>query len=177
MFVVLNGLFFVVVLASALVASFVFVLPPLEEGTSVIQNGLFGDSWVLTFLFIFFSNLILSAFLVVTLPGLAFFVLSCLLLSYRSVFWGSLLAFSPISQFLAALPTIVLEGEAYVIAAVAGTTLGLSWFKPNWVFRGESLSRREALVRAFKECFSLYFWVVLVLFVAAIVETLTIYLL
>jgi uncharacterized membrane protein SpoIIM required for sporulation len=175
-FAFLNSLFFVVVLVSALVASFVFVPPPLEEGVAWVPKGLFGGNWVLTFLFIFFSNLVLSAFLFVTLPGLGFFGLSAVLLSYRGVVWGFLLAFTPTFQFLAALPTIVVEGEAYVLAAVAGTALGLSWLKPNWAFRMENVSRKEALEKAFRECVCLYVWVVVVLFVAALVETLTLYL-
>jgi hypothetical protein len=177
MFAFLNGVFFVVVLVSALVASFVFVPPPHEEGVAWVPSGLFGENWVLTFLFIFFSNLVLGALLVVTLPGLAFFVLSAVLLSYRGAVWGFLLAFTPTFQFLAALPTIVLEGEAYVMAAVAGTVLGLSWLKWEWVFRGENLSRKESLTKAFRECLCLYFWVVVFLFVAAAAETLTLYLL
>lgn len=163
MFAFLNGLFFVVVLVSALVASLVFVPPPLEEGVVWVPSGLFGGSWVLTFLF-------------VTLPGLGFFGLSAVSLSFRGVVWGFLLTFTPTAQFLAALPTIILEGEAYVLAAVAGTVLGLSWLKPNWAFRRENVSRREALGKAFRECVHLYVLVVVVLFVAALVETLTLYL-
>lgn len=118
----------------------------------------------------------MSAFLVVTLPGLVFFGLSAVLLAYRGAVWGFFLAFSPSPLFLAALPTVVLEGEGYVLASVAGTVLGLSWFKPDWTFRGETVSRREALRKAFKECFYLYALISVVLLVAAVVETATLYL-
>lgn len=175
LFVFLNGLFSVAVFVSALVASFVFVPPLLGEGFEV-PSYLLSESWVLTFLFIFVWNLVLSAFLVVTLPGLAFFGLSAVLLAYRGVVWGFFLAFTSTPLFLAALPTVVLEGEAYVVAAVAGTLLGLSWFRPDWTFRGESVSRREALRKAFKECFYLYALICVVLLVAAVVETVTLYL-
>jgi len=62
------------------------------------------------------------------------------------------------------------------LASVAGTVLGLSWFKPGWVFRGENVSRRKALRKAFRECFYLYALISVVLLVAAVVETVTLYL-
>lgn len=173
-FAFLNVLFFVAVFVSALVASFVFVPPPLVEGE--VPSYLLSEGWVLTFLFIFVWNLVLSAFLVVTLPGLAFFGLSAVLLAYRGAVWGFFLAFASTPLFLAALPTVVLEGEGYVLASVAGTVLGLSWFKPGWVFRGENVSRRKALRKAFRECFYLYALISVVLLVAAVVETVTLYL-
>jgi hypothetical protein len=170
-FVVFNVLFFGAVFVSALMASLMFP-PPFKEETSVFPS-FFGDNWALTLLGIFGFNLFVSAFLVVTLPGLAFFVLPAFLLAYRAAVWGFLLAFASSYQFLAALPTVVLEGEAYVIAALAGFVLGLSWLKPGWAFKGEGLSRKDGLVRGFRECFRLYMLVGFILFVVAIVETVT----
>lgn len=174
-FVVFNVLFFGAVFVSTLTASLMF--PPPLKGETAVFPGFFGDSWVLTLLVVFVSNLVLSAFLVITLPGLVFFGLSLALLLYRAAVWGLLLAFASTYQFLGALPTVILEGEAYVIAGVAGFVLGLSWLKPRWAFKGEGLSRREALVRAFRECFRLYVLVGFILFVAAIVETMTLFVL
>jgi hypothetical protein len=174
-FVVFNVLFFGAVFVSALMASLMF--PPPFKGETAVFPSFFGDSWALTLLIVFTSNLVLSAFLVVTLPGLVFFGLSLALLLYRAAVWGLLLAFASSYQFLGALPTVILEGEAYVIASVAGFVLGLSWLKPRWAFRGEGLSRREALVRAFRECFRLYVLVGFILFVAAIAETVTLFML
>lgn len=176
-FAVFNVLFFGAVFVSALTSSFMFVPPPLEEGTAPFHRDLFGGGLVLTFLGIFVSNLVLSAFLVLTLPGLFFFGLSLALLLYRAAVWGFLLAFTPTHQFVAALPTVILEGEAYVMAAVAGAVLGLSWLKPKWIFKGQDLPRREALIRAFKECFHFYVLVASILFVATIIETVTLYVL
>lgn len=174
-FVVFNVVFFGAVFVSALAASLMST-PPVKGETGVFQS-FFGGNLVLTFLVVFISNLALSAFLIVTLPGLAFFVLSAFLLAYRGVLWGFLLAFTSSYQFLAALPTVVLEGEAYVVAALAGFVLGLSWLKPGWAFKGEGLSRGEALVGGFRECFRLYVLVVFILFVAAVVETVTLFML
>lgn len=170
-FAVLNVLFFVVLLAIALVSSSLFAPPPAEGELVDVFLGLFDGDWLFMVLGIFVFNLVLSAFAVVTLPGLVFFLLSPVLLLYRAVVWGCLLAFSSSGRFLAALPIVVLEGEAYVLAAVAGTVLGLGWLKPDWVYGGEGLSRREALRRAFKEALRLYVLVALILFVAAAIET------
>lgn len=174
---VLNLLFFWTVFAFALASYFLVTPPPYEAGVGWTPEFLFGDSWLLMVLGIFLFNLVLSAFIIVTLPGLVFFVLSPALLMYRAMIWGELLAFTPAVQFVAALPTLILEAEAYVLAAMAGTVLGLSWLKPEWGYRGERLSRREALKRAFKETWHVYFFVALILFAAAIVETVTIFLL
>lgn len=166
-------LYFSSVFLTALVAAFIFP-PPLYVGgsSSVFGNFLFGDA-VVTVVWIFVFNLVLSAFIVVTLSGLAFFPLSAVALFVRAVLWGFLICPLPAWAFLVVLPTLVFEGEAYVFAGVAGTMLGVSWFKPRWVFKGESqLSRRDSLKRAFGELKQVYFFVVLLLFVGAIVETL-----
>ena len=81
---------------------------------------------------------------------------------------GALLAGVPTSNFPLVLPTIILEGEGYVLAALAGVNLGLSWFKPEWIYK-ESVSRREAVRMALRNCF--YNGLVnLFLLTAAIVE-------
>lgn len=107
----------------------------------------------------------------VTLPGIVFFPLSAAFLVFRAVLWGLLLYPLPSWLFLAVLPTLVLEGEAYVIAAVTGTVIGLSWVKSSLVFRDEKLSKWEALKTALKEGVHLYKGVALLLLIAAIVET------
>jgi uncharacterized membrane protein SpoIIM required for sporulation len=68
-----------------------------------------------------------------------------------------------------------LEGEAYVLAALAGVNLGMSWLKPSWVYKKEQngFSRSEALRKAFMDCGYVYVFVVVLLLAAAIVETLT----
>jgi hypothetical protein len=111
---------------------------------------------------------------VVTLPGFVFFPLSVVFLGFRAFLWGLLVFQLPTWALLIALPTILLEGEGYVFAAVAGTVVGTSWLKPQWLFGGENMRRIDSLKRALRECFSLYIVVIVLLFVAAIVETTTI---
>jgi len=172
---VFNLLYFSSIFVAAWVAGFLFA-PPVYVGGSpeIFGTFPFGDP-VIAFFVIFLSNLVLSAFVVVTLPGLGFFALSAVTMAVRSVLWGLLIYPLPVWGFLAALPTLILEGEAYVFAAIAGTTLGVSWFKPSWLYREEGrLSRVDALKKAFSEFKRMYFLVILLLFAGAIVETLTI---
>jgi len=123
---------------------------------------------------IFFFNLVLSAFVVVTLAGLVFFLLAAGFLLLRALVWGALITTLSTSEFLFALPTLVLEGEAYVLAALAGVVLGLSWLKPEWAYRGKGLSRLEAFKWALRECAYIYVLVVIILLVSAVVEAVTI---
>lgn len=119
------------------------------------------------------TNLVLSAFVVVTIPGVVLFPLSVLILLYRAVLWGVLLYPLPRWQFLATLPTVILEGEAYVIAAVAGTTVGMAWMNPNWLYKDQTVSRQNAFRTTVKEGTRMYGVVVLLLLAAALVETAT----
>ena len=134
----------------------------------------FGGEWFMMIIGIFAFNLFFNAFAVVTLFGMLFFPLSAAFLVYRAVVWGLLFFPLPLWVWLAVLPTLVFEGEAYVFAAEAGTMIGLAYVKPNWLFKGRELSRGEAFKTAFKEAGQLYTVVVLLLLVAAIVETATI---
>ena len=172
---IFNLAYFCSILVTALIAS--YLLPPIayEAWSPEIFEPLVSSGPVGMAIEIFLFNLIISGFLVVTLPGLIFFPLSAAALLARAVLWGLLLYPLPISVFLVALPTLVFEGEAYVLAAVAGTRVGASWFKPSWLYGGEEgLSRWNALKRTFGEFKRLYFFVILLLFVAAVVEALTI---
>lgn len=122
---------------------------------------------------IFLFNLGFSGFLLVTLTGLVFFVLPLTFLLYRASLWGLLLNGLSTPSLLAALPTLILEGEGYVLAGVAGVNLGLSWLKPRWVYGREVSSRLESVKWAVKDCARIYVLVAAFLLVGAVVETLT----
>lgn len=174
---VLNWLFFGGMFVGALLGQYGLVnsFEWWLVGDEVFQGGLEVSPWLV--LGIFFSNLVLSGFVLVTLSGLAFFVLPLVFLSVRGFLWGVLLNGLSTPMFLAAFPTLILEGEGYVLAALAGVNLGVSWFKPKWAYRGEGLSRRESVKMALKDCLHIYVLVAIFLFVAAVVESLTIILL
>lgn len=173
LFVVLNWLFFGVMLVGAFLGQFGY------GGFSVLPIGddflVAGKSeWSIMLLGIFFWNLVVSGFVLLTLSGLLFFVLPIVFLLLRAFLWGALFAGLPTPLFLAAFPTLVLEGEGYVLASVAGVNLGLSWLKPEWADKGEGLSRLGVLRKALKDCLRIYVLVAVLLFAAALVETLTI---
>jgi len=170
----MNLLFFGCVFISVFLAQFVFT-PPLYSGWSPdVPEILLRSGWFVMFVGIFVFNLAVSAFVVVTLPGVVFFPLSVGFLLFRGVLWGLLLYGLPTWLFLVVLPTLVLEGEAYVFAATAGAVVGVSWVKPDLSYRGEGLSRVEAFKRALRECLRLYVLVAVLLFVGAVLETVTI---
>lgn len=172
-FAVMNILCFCSIFVAVLWAQFQF--PPPYAGVPVeLPEFLVGVDWPLMIVGIFLFNLVLSSFVFVTLLGLVFFPLSAVVLLYRGFMWGLLLSQLSTSQFLVVLPTLVLEGEGYVIASVAGITLGLSWLKPDWVFEGEGLSRLQSFKKALVECLRIHVFVIAILFVAAVVETFTI---
>lgn len=169
-FALLNLLFFGCVFVVALLAQFLFP-PPLYLGWSPRCPEIFLGSGFSMFLGVFVFNLVISAFAVVTLLGVVFFPWSTFFLLFRGVLWGLLLYPLPVWLFLAVLPTFVLEGEAYVLAALAGSLAGFSWIKPAYVYRGEALSRFEALKKSLEECLRIYVFVAMLLFIAAVVET------
>jgi hypothetical protein len=171
---IFNIVYFCSIFIVVLIAQFVFPPPVYLDEPLAESLVIFGNDWFTIFVGIFVFNLVLSAFVVVTLPGMLFFPLSVAFLVFRAVLWGLLLYPLPSYFFLVVLPTVAAEGEAYVVAAVVGTVAGLSWIKPNRVFKEEALSRWKALKMALKEGLHLYKVVVLLLLAAAIIEAVTI---
>jgi len=171
--VVLNWLFFGFIVVGGLVG---------QAGVVQVYTWPFGEIFpiemsdsFLMFGFIFLFNLVLSGFVLVTLTGLGFFGLSLFFLCFRAFLWGLLLNGLSTPLYLVALPTLILEGEGYILTALAGVNLGLSWLKPKWAYRDEDLSRLEAVKRALKECAYIYVLVAALLLVAAVVETVTLF--
>ena len=172
-FAVFNLLFFSCVLVTVSAAEIMFWPPPLESETKLSVPTTFSDDWFTILSYIFFFNLAMNSFAFVTLPGIAFFPLSAGFLGFRAVLWGLLLHALPGWSFAALLPIIVLEGEAYVFAAVAGTVAGVSWLKPSWMFPADTaiLFREDAFKKVLRESLRVYVFVAVLLFLAAVVET------
>ena len=174
LFAATNATYFGCIFAAAVLGQFLYEqLPYLDEVVGVGES-FFGFDWPLIILSIFLFNLVLSSFVFVTLPGLVFFPLSVVALVVRAVFWGIMLNQLPTPLFLAVFPTLILEGEAYVFAGVAGVDLGLSWLKPVLAYKDENLSRSDAFKKALKDCIRIYVLVSVLLFAAAVVEIVTI---
>jgi len=171
---VLNTLFFDSIFVGVLLSQFLYVPPSYTAGSPGILTWVLGLEWPWMILAIFLFNLVLSAFVVLTLPGLVFFPLSAVVLAMRGVSWGIMLNQPSSVPFLLLLPTFILEGEGYVLASMTGTILGLSWLKPDWIYSGEGFSRLNALKNALREAMRIIFLGVIVLLLAAVLETLTI---
>jgi hypothetical protein len=174
--VVLNLLFFSTVTVTLFIVGLT-MQPSLANsdwkpsGSQLLPFG----GWLGILLGIFIFNLIISSLVFISLPGFLFFPLSGALLLYRAILWGFLLYTFPLRIFLMALPTVVLEGEAYVLAASAGTLVGMSWVKPVWTNRDRAPSPRlQALRTMLKEFMGIYLALVILLFAAAIAETVAI---
>jgi len=171
LFALMNVLYFGSMLVAALITGRQYAL---LDGWGAEWNSVGAEGFGVMFMSIFLFNLVVSGFLMLTLTGLLFFALPTGFLIVRAALWGSMLNQLSTPAFLAALPTLLLEGEGYVIAGVAGANLGLSWLKPSWISDGV-VSRRDTLKQAVKECTHLYVLVAALLLAAAVVETSTIH--
>ncbi len=121
---------------------------------------------------IFGVNSVLGTFISITIPNML--GLGTLVFIYRPMLWG--LIYAPISPqdtilLLKVIPTILLEGTAYVIAFAASLDLVLALVKPEKL---EENSRLKALKKAWIYNLKSYVLVLIVLFLAAVVETITI---
>ncbi|MGB9978168.1 stage II sporulation protein M [Methanobacterium sp.] len=120
---------------------------------------------------IFAFNSILGSFLVITLPNLI--GLGTLVFIYRPLMWG--LIYAPTSPqatmlLVAVIPTLILEGVAYVIAFAASIDFVLAIANPKAL--GEE-SRVKAWKKAWVYNLKSYVLVLIMLFVAAVVEAVT----
>lgn len=121
---------------------------------------------------IFGINSVFGSFLSITVPNMV--GIGTLTFIFRPILWG--LIYAPISQpaatlLLIIIPTLILEGTAYVIAFTSSIDLLLAILKPAKL---EETSRLKAMKKAWIYNLKSYVLVLIVLFVAAVVETATI---
>ena len=123
-------------------------------------------------LMIFVINSIFGTFLLITLPNII--CLGTLTFIFRPLLWG--IIYAPINPqetilLVSAIPTMIIEGLAYIIAFVASIDLFLAILNP---VKLDEDSRFKALKKAALYNLKSYVLVLMVLFIAAIVETVTI---
>ncbi len=121
---------------------------------------------------IFGINSIIGTFLTITVPNML--GLGTLVFIYRPLLWG--LIYAPVSPqdtiiLIMVIPTLLLEGTAYIIAFASSIDLVLALIKPEKL---EENSRLKALKKAWIYNLKSYALVLIVLFIAAVVETITI---
>jgi hypothetical protein len=166
---IVNCIFFCSILVGSIIPLFTSVghayLPDSMLDSTVNANR------ISSFFNILVSNLLLSAFLLLTVTGSVFLPASMALLVYRGLVWGSYLYYLSIDSFLLSIPTIILEGEAYILACISGMVLFLAWLKPTLLY--DNSNRGTALFLSARECLKLYFVIIILLTLSAVVESFT----
>jgi hypothetical protein len=151
---------------------------PLVVAVQALSQGNLPLAIALTFGF----NLILSSVLFLTLPSLAFPFAGVTLGLLRAFMWGLLFAPTSRELALAMIPhsgTMLLEGEAYVIAVMGAFLLwrDVLWPDLSAAARGEAPGARPDRARAYaaglRLNLQLYVPISILLFIAAVYEVLT----
>ncbi len=141
---------------------------PLEAVTSAYVNAQIVQATALTFI----VNLVIGSFGTITLPSLIIPFSGLLMGAYRALVWG--LIYSPTTsemQFIL-LPhalTLLLEGQAYVLAMLGVVIQGRGLLQPRTV---GAASHREGLWLGIKQSAQLYVLIIAFLLVAAVYEVL-----
>ncbi|HSK83657.1 MAG TPA: hypothetical protein VK902_09710 [Rubrobacter sp.] len=121
----------------------------------------------------FAVNLIVGSFVFITVPSLIIPFSGLLIGVYRALLWG--LLFSPSAAVGAGLvfhlPTIILEGQAYVLAMLAAYVQGMAFVRPR---SAGAKTRREGYREGVKRSVRIYLLVAIVLFVAAVYEAVSV---
>ena len=178
----LNVTYYGLIVAAMLYATF---NPALQKtitaaaGTAFTQGPLaavgeayLGGQTLRAILLTFGINLVVGSGVTITLPSLIVPFSGLLMGAYRAILWG--LIYAPNTPelrmiFLPHLPTLLIEGQAYVLAMLAAVIQGRALFAPYTV--GAS-TRWQAYKQSIKLSLWLYGLVALVLAVAAVYEVL-----
>lgn len=145
-----------------------FTQGPLQAVTDAYVNTQIVQATALTFV----VNLLVGCFATITLPSLVIPFSGFLMGAYRALLWG--LIYSPTTpqmQFIL-IPhslTLLLEGQAYVLALFAAYVQGRAFLSPRSVGR---TSHREGYWIGVKLTAQLYVLIVVVLLIAAVYEVL-----
>jgi len=148
------------------------------EGPLKLVGGAYtGGKLLSAMLLTFVINLFVGSFLSITLPSLILPFSGLLLGIYRAALWGLLLSPASPELRLAMIPhsiTLILEGQAYILALLAAYQHGVGLFWPGRM-GGETFWKRYLV--GIKRTGLLYNLVILLLAVAAIYEALEVILL
>lgn len=121
----------------------------------------------------FAVNLVLGSFVFITVPSLIIPFSGLLVGVYRALLWG--LLFSPTAVLGAGIlfhwPTIILEGQAYILAMLAAYVQGMAFLRPKTV---GVQTRRQGYWIGVKRSVRIYLLVAITLFVAAVYEAVSV---
>jgi len=140
----------------------------------IVLDALIQRDLLTAIVFTFIHNLIYPAFLISTGGGV---LILPLILNVSQYFILGIL-FSPttavhIFVLTISFPVLLMETESYVFASVVGLNLTLGLIKPNLLYKGMSLTRKQALKRSLYACATVYIWIITILLVSAAVEIFT----
>ena len=151
----------------------------LKEGTAqaltnggplvMVANAYISGNFLAAVVLTFIVNLILGAILYITLPSMVVPFFGLLMGAFRAVLWGVLvLSIIPFEAYsVPAWLTMLVEGEAYILAMLAAYIQGKAFLWPESV---GAANRRQGYARGLAATWVLYVLIVLVLAVAAIWE-------
>ncbi|MFH1486297.1 MAG: stage II sporulation protein M [Chloroflexota bacterium] len=145
-----------------------FAKGPLSEVVRAYTGGQVLSAMFMTFV----VNLTMGSLFYITLPSLMVPFSGLLLGAYRAILWGLLLSPASPELRLAMIPhslTLLLEGQAYILAIFAAYVHGRAFLWPHTV--GEA-TRWQGYLAGVRRMTRLYLLVVIMLAVAAIYEAL-----
>ncbi|MBP2114176.1 stage II sporulation protein M [Paenibacillus silagei] len=178
-FILMNAVFYGLLLLTMIVTA---IFPDLQAKTIDNANQQLSAPWLestvvaaytngnvgLASIYTFLVNLILGTFLSMTLPSLVIPFAGLIMGGYRAIFWG--MTFAPLNGVTGLLPhylTLLIEGQAYVIAMFAIVIQGRSLLFPR---RIGLASRWNGYKQGLIQSAWLYLPVILLLVVGGVYE-------
>ena len=161
-------------LTAAVVSAEIESLAPVSSGwhPNVLES-LSGAGWIGTTIGIVVFQLLFGGFLVASLSGMLLFPLPVGILAYHAFCLGLILWAVPSSMFWPLMLAFFLEGEAFVLGALGGILVGISWMMPSLLYGRERYSRKETLVKSLTDSACFYLLAITLLIAAAVVEALS----
>lgn len=138
---------------------------------SVMDAYLNSQAWVATAL-TFVVNLLGGSIASLTVPSLIIPFIGIVLGGFRAVLWGLLMSPANADMRLAMIPhalTLILEGQAYIIAMLAVYIQGRAFLKPKTV---QAATRGQGYKIGLKLTLRLYVLIIILLLIAALYEVL-----
>lgn len=137
---------------------------------SPVAGAYSGGQVLLAIVFTFVLNLAIGSFLWITLPSLVLPFSGLLTGGFRAVLWGLLFSPSSPEMSVVMIPhslTLILEGQAYILAMLAAYIQGRAFLWPATV---DATGHGEGYWAGMKRSLRLYLLVAIVLAVAAVYE-------
>lgn len=141
-----------------------------EGPLSALVGAYGGGKLILAMVLTFVVNVAVGSFVWITLPSLVIPFSGLLAGTYRAVLWGLVLSPTTREMSTAMIPhslTLILEGQAYVLAMLAAYIQGRALL---WPHSAGAQTHREGYLAGLKRSARLYLLVILLLALAAIYE-------